>query len=410
MIGRVSAVYAMRSIFRHPRRSVLSAIGVGVGCAMAIFATSWIRGAIEMEVRAACESGAGHLRIVPEGWLETREDSLRLRDWESTLESARALTGTAAVAPRARVMGLLAFGNRTSGISLLGVDPSAEPTANRVVRRAELEGRYLQEGDRSKTVVGRALARRLDVELGDDLYATFAGRDEIYSTMLEIVGILDVGSKDLESTICHVNWRDIESGTGYEGPGEVTIMLEDYRLIDEKLSELRRAVPAGNEVVTWREVVPEMAAGIEGDRSFTRILLAVVILVVMLGIASAQMTAILERRREFGVLAAVGMKGRQVVALVVIEAILIAVCGAALALAFGGSAALWLARTGVSMEAFLGEGASFGDILLDPHVYGDFGWWILWQALILSGVATVLSSLYPAWLALRIDPVEALRT
>jgi ABC-type lipoprotein release transport system permease subunit len=410
MTGRISALYALRSIFRHPRRSALSIVGVGVGCAMAVFSTSWAQGIFEMEVRAACESGAGHLRIVPQGWVRTRDDTLRLKDWHAALEAARDLGGVRSVAVRARVTGLLAFGNRTSGVVLQGVDPAAETQANRIVRRARLEGRYLAEGDEGKTVIGRALAKRLDVEVGDDLYATFAGRDEIYSMMLTVVGTLNVGSEDLESMLCQVNWQDIERGTGYEGPGEISILLDDPRLIDTKLAKLKRLVPRGDEVVTWKEVSPEMAAGIEGDRAFSRILIGMVILVVMLGIASAQMTAILERHREFGVLAALGMKGRQVVALVVIEAVVIAVGGALVAILVGGAAAYVLATKGISLTVFIGEGTAFGDILLDPHFYGEFGWWIIWQAFTLGIVATVLSSLYPAWMALRVDPVEALRT
>jgi len=65
MIGSVSTKYAFRSLLRHPMRSALSMVGVGIGCSIALIATSWMSGAAEMQIRAVSESGAGHLRVMP---------------------------------------------------------------------------------------------------------------------------------------------------------------------------------------------------------------------------------------------------------------------------------------------------------------------------------------------------------
>ena len=410
MTGSVSARYAFRSLFRHTRRTVLSVIGVGIGCGLGLFGASWNRGATEMQIRAASEGGAGHLRIVPSGWVQTREDTLRLADWEAALQQAESLPNVRAVAIRARTTALLAFGTRTAGVQMTGVDPTRESAANRVVRKAQLEGRYLAPDDPGTVVIGRTLARRLDVEVGDDLYVTLPARDEIHSAMLRIVGTLDTGSRDLNLSICHVHWRDVERMTGYPGPAEISVLLDDHRLIPIRQRELTAAQGTGNEVITWKEVVPELAGNVEGDKTFMKGLLGVILLVVVLGIASAQLTAVLERRRELAILVALGMKGRQVVALVVLEALMIGLVGAAAALLLGGSAAYYVAEKGISLAAIMGENLAFSDVMLDPHFYGDFGPWLIWQALGVSVGATVIASLYPAWLATRIDPVKSLRT
>ena len=193
MIRATSAKYAFRSLFRHTRRTILSMIGVGVGCSMALVATSWLGGEEEMIVRAVSESGGGHIRVVPEGWTETRENALRLTDWEPLRERLQSDARVDIALTRARTNGLLAFGNRMAGVQILGVEPELEKVANRLVSRAELEGRYLQPDDRGKVVVGRSIAKTLDVELDDDLFLTLAGRDEIKSAMLNIVGILSTG-------------------------------------------------------------------------------------------------------------------------------------------------------------------------------------------------------------------------
>jgi len=410
VISTVSAKYAFRSLLRHRMRTFLSMVGVGIGCAMGVVATSWIRGAVEMEVRAVAESGTGHLRVVPAKWIENRENTLRLSDPERTLEIVRQLPGLRTAAPRARTSALLAFGTRTSGVEMMGVDPPAEAASNRTVQKARIYGRYLLPEDSGSVVIGKTIADRLKVEVGDDLYVTLAGRDEIKSAMLRIVGILETGSRDIDEAICHVNLPEVGILTGYEGPGEITVLLDDYRLVDSAVTELRGRLPAGNTAVSWQEVNPGWAAGIEGDKAFMSVLIGIVVVVVALGIASAHVTGVLERRREFAILCALGMRGRHLAGLIVLEAILVGVGGALMAMLLGGSAAYWLSSAGVNFAAFMGEDVSFGDILLDPYLYGAFGLWVVWYAVGVSVIATLFASVYPAWLATRVNPADALRT
>ena len=405
----VSGKYALRSLLRHPRRTLLSVIGAGVGCGMGIMASSWIGGAGDMQTRAASESGVGHLRVVPAQWPATREQSLRLVDPDSTLAAVQRLPGLRASAARARANGLLAFGNRLCGVEIAGVDPASEQASNRIVNRSRIEGRYLAAGDTGKTVIGKGVAKRLDVELDDDLYVTISGRDAITSVMLNIVGIIETGSDDLDAGICHVLLQDMEQATGYAGPGEIALLLDNHKLMDETSRRLAATLPAGNTVITWKEVSPELAANVEGDTAFTHILVTIILIVVSLGIAGAQLTAVLERRREFAVLAAVGMKGRQLVTLLLFEAVVIGIGGAVVAALIGGSVAYWLATTGVDISKFMAGETAIGGVLLDPVMYGSFGTWIVWYALTVSLTATSLATIYPAWFATRTNPADALR-
>jgi ABC-type lipoprotein release transport system permease subunit len=408
MIGKVSGKYAVRSLWRHPRRTILSMLGVGIGVAIGLIATSWIRGGAEMQIRAVAESGAGHLRVVPKGWTAERENTLRLPNGQEIARVVQSVPEIVTAAPRARVNGLLAFGNRSAGLEIVGVKPQLERRANRIVFKSKIVGRYLNADDQNKVVVGRTIAERLRVEVDDDLYVTLAGADGVRSAMLRIVGVLSTGVRDLDAGICHVTLETLEEISGYTSFGEISILLGDHRRIEQTRRELARRL-GDVEVVTWKEVNPGIAANVDGDRGFMRALVAIIIIVVGLGIVSAQLTAVMERRREIAVLTALGMKSRQVIGLVVIEAVTIAFGGSVIALSIGGAAAHWLATKGVNLQVLMGEDFSFGDVLLDPHIYGDFGPWIIACALTVSIAATVAASLYPAWIAARVEPADALR-
>ena len=82
--------YAFRNLWRQPRRTLLAMIGAGVGCAIGVLATSWISGAAAWQEQAIIDSGAGHFRYVPEGWLKDRDVKHRLVNSAGLAERLRA--------------------------------------------------------------------------------------------------------------------------------------------------------------------------------------------------------------------------------------------------------------------------------------------------------------------------------
>ena len=406
----ISMKYAVRSLARHMRRTFLSVFGIGLGVGVCLFMVSFVRGEGDMIMRAASESGTGHLRAVPKEWPAVRENDMRLQDWNGLRKTLQQVEGIDVVTPRARTEALLAFGTRVTGVEMVGVDPETEPRTNRLVRDVT-EGRYLKPGDNEVTVVGAAVADRLDVEVGDPLMVTVAGSDgQMRSAMLDIVGLVSIGSRDLEATICQVQLAEVAKLTGLEGAGELTMTAQDPDLIPELKQRIAGKLPESAVVMTWDEIRPELAAGLEVDKTWTRLMVGIIVLTVFLGIASAQLAAVLERRREFAVLSALGMKHGPLVRVMFTEGFFLGLIGGLLGLVFGVPAAYYISVWGIDFTAIYGQSeVAFSNILIDPVLYGDFGWWLVPLAMVLSLTATVLSSLYPAWFAARTDPASALR-
>lgn len=400
--------FAVRTLGRSKRRTLLSVIGIGVGCAVALFMTAFMRGANHIRVQAIASSGFGHLRIAPGGWEKNRENELRLRDWRAELETARSMEGVRVAAPHARSTGLLAFGTRVSGVELLGVDPPAERVLNRLVR-AVVEGRYLEPGDRGMAVIGSTIAERLEVEVDDDLFLTVVREGgEMEYAMLRIVGIINTGSRDIDAGICHVTLEDIEALTGLEGAGEISITLDDPGRIDRMASQLLEGIPEGDDVLTWKVVQPAQGGDSASDKAFMNLFVGIVMVVVMLGIMSAQLTAILERKREFAVLMALGMKGIQVIRLVLVESVTMGILGAAAGLLIAMPFVYHTATAGIDFSAFMKGELALSGVLFDPVMHSDMGLWLVPYAFCLAVISTLLAALYPAWYAVKVDPTSAL--
>jgi lipoprotein-releasing system permease protein len=187
-------------------------------------------------------------------------------------------------------------------------------------------------------------------------------------------------------------------------------MVQDPKHLDHLQKELEALLPQMVSVVTWKDIMPEMASGVKIDETWTKLIVGIIMIVAFLGIASAQLAAVLERRREFAVLAALGMKNGRLVYVMVVEGLILGLFGAVVGLVLGGAAAYYIATEGIDFTKFYGEGDwSMSNVLIDPIFYGEFGWWLIPLAFVLALSATLLSSIYPAWYASRTDPATALR-
>lgn len=405
----VSARYAARSIRRNVRRTALAVVGISVGCLLAVFMESMNRGRDELFARAGAYSGAGHVRIVPTGWSERRDVKLRLADPNADLAAADALPETLAAAPRARADALLAMGTRVVPVPLIGVDPIREPRVDRFVRTLRA-GRYLLPGDAGAIVVGQAIADRLAAGVDDDVLGTLVGANgDIESAMYRIVGVVATGSEDLDLTIAHVPLGDLAQLSGRRGAAEVSIILKDWQRTDTVRASLRDRLAGRDDVLTWGELNPEFQGHMKQDQASSRVISAIVLFIVLLGVASAQLAAVLERRREFAVLAALGMPTWTMVRLVLEEAALLGVAGGAVSLAVAVPLVKHFATAGLDLTRYLGGSWSFSGFFIEPIIYFDFGTWMVPYIFGVALSSTLLASLYPARFAARTDPAVALR-
>jgi ABC-type lipoprotein release transport system permease subunit len=411
-----STRYALRSLQRNGRRTLLSVLGLAFGVGVGLMALSWIGGLERMSLDAVARGGVGHLRVSPAGYLERRDEAMRLASDDALVAEIAASPGVAVAAPHARVGGLLGLGNRSAHVHLTGVDPEVEPRATRYVSEVA-EGRYLAPGDEGAIVLGGAVVDRLDARLGDELVVSVVDpAGEVQSAILTIVGIVRTGSRTIDLTIAHTTLAEVQALSGRPGLSEIVILLDDPTTLPEARAAIAALMPpegdATDEVLSWLDVSDGLRMKMESGKAFMNLAVGLVLLVVLLGVASAQLTAVLERRKEFAVLAALGMRSLSLVRVVVTEGVLLGALGGALAMAWTAPILYRWATAGIDMLAFVrssDDGLAFSGVLIDRFYYPSFGAWVIPAALGLALVATILASLYPALFAARTDPATALR-
>jgi len=300
---------------------------------------------------------------------------------------------------------MLAVGAHAVGVEVVGVDPATEPQTFRYVRRVG-SGRYLEAQGRNEMVLGHGAADTLKIEAGDVVVATVVGAGgDMQSDMFTVVGLVTTGIEEVDAGLCQVNMADLERLTGQQGAAEITLILKDYQEAEGMQTALSPKLSAGERLLRWDQIAPASRLAVEINQKVSVWLTAILMIVALLGVASAQLTAVLERRRELAMLAAIGMSARRIAALIFLEGAVLGILGAAGALILAAPVDYYLATVGIN----LGGNIQLSSMAIDPVFRTDFGAWLFADASLLSLVTALLASVYPAWFVSRQDPISAMR-
>ena len=187
---------------------------------------------------------------------------------------------------------------------------------------------------------------------------------------------------------------------------EIAILLNDIDDADAVRDKLSR-ISGGNSVRTWKELAPDAAMMNDFMIIYYFIFIGIIMLALSFGIINTMLMAILERTKELGMLMAIGMNRKRIFKMIMLETIFLTVVGAAAGLLLGWAIVEALGKTGIH---FSGWGEGFEAIGFAARVYPVVTPEFFMFTTVLVIATAVISSLWPARKALRLNPVEALRT
>ena len=247
----------------------------------------------------------------------------------------------------------------------------------------------------------------LKVNVGDRVMLLGKSQHEtMRQRTMTIVGIYDMGMADAEKGVVFITLPEAQSLYNLRDQAtEVSITLQSVGQENMVIPSLQAALP-GYEVDSWETLRPEMRQTMDIKSAVTSVFGFIVLFIAAIGILNLMLMAVFERTREMGVLAALGMKGRQVMILFLLEGSMIGAVGAVIG-GILGLALLWaVAQVGIDLGYTSGMGEMTA--LLGSRLYPTYD---LMDA-VNRGIAVIfiaaLASLYPAWQASREEPAEAL--
>jgi len=396
---------AWRNAQRSVRRTALTASAVTVAAAALVFGQAYMRGILGNMVDTFARTESGHVRVRREGFT-ARERSLpahlSVPGADTLARDLGSLPRVRAALPRVRAFALVDGAGANRPGLLLGLD---------LAREADFWRPQAMVASGRLPLAGRAIARKLGVGVGDSLtllvqtaYRSLGGLRVV------VTGLGRSGMAFLDNAMLIVPLDQAQAMLDLEGGAtELLVYGADPDDADALAAAVRGVVqgriPGGAEVRPWREQNQLMRL-VGSAGALMGIVWALMLLMAGLVVVNTMLMAVMERTREFGTQAALGMRRGDVVRLVVAEGAVIGALGGVAGAALGSAIALYLGSVGIDYSGLARAIA----LPFDPIVYPAWSWADALGSVALGALAAGLAALVPGWRAARLQPAEALRT
>jgi len=425
----IAAKLGLRNLARNRWRSALTLAAIAVSVGLMIWTLAFYEGWMGQMVRGATAVEVAQVQIHTAAYADRERVYRSFALDPEMLASLRASTEVTGVSPRIEAHGLLGNEERSQVVRILGVDPTLEtqttPVSNGIVTGTWLPQDSPPYPAPRPIVIGEGVARQLRVALGDELVVFLEASDgSLGNDLLEIVGVVRTGNTRVDRMSVYMHLGDAQVVTALEGQvHEIAIRTDDLdsaretavRIADE-LGVLSTAPPNASEarddrvlVRPWQEIVPSIDQILLLVRRSYWFLYLFIYLVAGVGILNTQRMSALERRREFGVMLAIGMQPRRMFRTLSVETAVLGLVGAGIGAVLGGGLAWYHATQGLDISRFTGDtGFSYMGVAFSERIFFELSLSGILTPIVVMALFAMLCGLWPAIRAARTDPVPAL--
>ena len=405
---------AVRFLREGRMQSLLIIVGVAAGVAVVAYISALISG-LQANTLEKTLGAQAHVSISPlEDTVLTARDELpagttvlqqtqpraqrprSLSEWQSLVPLLEALPGVAAVSPTVVGAGLALRGQARKSIALVGVDLDRYDRIVNLRRKVVAGTARLGPGE---AVIGLELAQDLGLRVGDRLsIVTGSGSNDDDSGITDsarVTALVDLGARELNRRTVIVPLRAAQSLVGLPGGAtNIDLALRDVWTAPAVAAQLAQRWPY--KVESWHDTNASLVSALNAQSISTGLIRAVVMVVVVLGMASVLVVTVVQKRREIGILRAMGATQGQVLRIFLLQGAIFGALGSALGVLL--AVALIAAFTSFVRGS---DGLPLFAITLAPAL-----------ALRIAAVATVcgvLAAVVPARRAAQLDPAQAIR-
>jgi len=399
---------AYRNLVRNRRRTILTALVVALGLVVAMSFSALLDGMLVSMLADNIRVSTGHLQIRNKNY-EAEKASLLyqdlLKDGETLAAQAEALPEVQSAASVLWNSGLLSTPQESLGVEIVGIDP--DDVFHAPIREGIAAGEFLKSNDRGRILVGQRLAKEMGITVGQRVSvaardANGQGQEKIFT----VAGLVDTGFPGIDQNRVILPLAEAQSFSGVGNRvSSIILMLhnqEDTARVAAKLQG------PDIQILTWEDLNSLLLQSWEVGIVYYYVLYAIVFLVVAALIANTLLMSVFARAREIGILTSLGVNRGQILLLFLVEGILLGLLGIAVGWVLGLGAVSYLTFVGIPIPAetvSLVEGFAFGTTMYGGFAPGQF---VILSLMLLAIV--VLVSLYPAWYAARMEPIEALHS
>ena len=400
---------AWRNLWRNRTRTLITATAIAIAYAMYLISNGVQDWSFDEMRKAASKAAGGDVLVQAAGYLDTPDNDRFLEDGDALLVEIRGVPGVEHAAPRVLVSGLLSTSASSVPTTIRGIDPAAEAKVHDMSPYL-VEGTWFDGPANDPLVLGRAVTEELDVEIGDRVIVTATDHaGEMRRSLFHLSGIVATGSPSADRALAFTTVGAAKNAIGLTGGlTQIGVMGADRHALATAVAS--RLDPDRAEVLPWDTAMPELVGFIEMKKNGGVMMGFLLFLVVLFSIVNTFLMIVMERVREFGLLASLGLSRRRTALVLLAETGLLAVVAMAIGLVVALAMHTWIATSGIDMAALYGDslevaGVSLTDTVIRSRI--DPARWV--GASFAVFVMVLFAAAYPAFRATRLEPFEAMR-
>ena len=398
-----------RNIWRNKRRSALTILAIVFATALLVFMLSFQLGSYDDMINASVTLDTGHIQIMPTGYHADQKIRNVIDSPDKLLDTVKQLPSVKGAAARAESFCLASSDNRTKGVLISGVHPAQEQTVSRLSRSMKT-GEYLAADDADAAVIGQLLAKQLKLGIGDELTLLGQGRDgSIAAGIVTVKGIFQSGVDEFDRNVIQVPYAYFNDMFYMNHTSHrIVVRLDSLKPIEKTCTALASRIDTDRlKIFTWDTLMPGLKQTIRLDLISGFIMYGILIIVVCFSILNTFLMSILERKKEYGVLIAIGTTPLRLMKFVLTESMLMTLIGLIIGIGAGTAVTLFFSHHGIG----LGESSD----MLSQYGISDRLFPKLTLVSLVSGpllilVFTFLTALIPALRIRTLRPVEAIHS
>jgi len=394
-----------RNLWRNAARTNITIVAVALCVAILIIFQSMIVGLIGKAVYNTTNLVVGEVQIHATGYLDDRSIYKSLKNIEDIRAVAK--ENNIGIVERSYGFGLISSGTKSAGTQFWGINPESElkyfDFANHIY-----EGNFLTKKSLNKVVLGKKLARSLAAEVGTELVVFVQGADgSLGNELFYVTGILENIADNIDRGAAIILKDDFDILFSTNNSIHEIALNSKGKLEAEEIQNLMSSKVTGVAVETWKELMPTIAVMTEKMSIFMLTIFSLIFTIAAsLGVMNTLVMSTYDRMKEFGIIRAIGATPWLIIRQVSLEAILLTFLASIIGTVIGLSIAIYLQVYGIDIS---GNGnLAFGGIVFDPIWKASVSLKSVFLPVVLMMLTSIVASIYPASIAARIKPVEAI--
>lgn len=399
---------AWRNLWRNRRRTLITAGSITFAAFLAITMQSLQMGVFDNLVKNMVNYYSGFIQVHTAGYWEERILDNTFSSENPRLIELDSLPGVLRTVPRLETFLLASKDDRTKPAFLCGTDPAKERMMTRLDTRV-VKGEYLSDSKDNAVLIGEGLSAKLELGVGDTLVLLGQGMyGSVAAGKYRIKGLLKLGAPELNDVFIVMDLKQAQELLS--APGLLTALAvepDDPEMLERRVNTLAYRMGEGYEVMSWKSMMPEVWNHIRVDTNSLYVMMGFLYLIIAFGMFGTILMMTNERKYEFGMLVAIGMRKGRLALIVLTEILMLAFLGGLTGMLLSWPVVYYLQEfpirlSGEMESAFIDYG--FEPVFpaqLNPDAFIE-------QTAIVLGLS-ILMALYPLYRIRKMDPTSLIR-